>query len=245
MTEINPNSEDISSFSNFNEIVQKEVYIDVSINFPESQILGTLEVNYELLSSDIKNLILDLKGPEVSSIDYVLKNPEDEEEDLKTTSVTFTIDTENKYKDSLGTPLVIPFDQFEKNPDFEKSLEEKKLIFRYTFITKAEKSSGIQFLTEEQTTTKKYPFMFTQCEPILCRSLFPIQDSPSVKSTYKVKTSIESPLTFLFSGLIKTKYYDSLTKKNITIFEQPIPIPSYLVSFVAGELEYGRISKGT
>ena len=239
MLMIIPNSEDISSFSNFNEIIQKEVYIDVSINFSESQIFGIIEVNYEIISSDIKNLILDLKGPEISSIEYILKK----DEEIKSIPVNFTIDKENKYKNSLGTPLIIPFNQFEKNEDFKKSLKEKKLIFRYKFITKGEKCAGIQFLTKEQTTTKEYPFMFTQCEAIQCRSLFPIQDSPSVKSIYKVKTSIESPLTFLFGGLIKKKDYDELTKKNIILFEQPIPIPSYLVSFVAGELEYGKISE--
>ena len=84
--------------------------------------------------------------------------------------------------------------------------------------------------------------MFTQCESIQCRSLFPVQDSPSVKSIYIVKTSISSPLTFLFSGLMKTKYYDSNSKQNITLYEQTMPIQSYLVAFAAGELEYGRIS---
>ena len=75
--------------------------------------------------------------------------------------------------------------------------------------------------------------MFTQCEAILCRTLFPIQDTPSVKSIYKVKTSISTPLTFLFGGILKSHFYDSETKKKINIFEQNIPIPSYLVAFVA------------
>ena len=114
-------------------------------------------------------------------------------------------------------------------------------MVRIIFIT-TEKCTGIKFLTKYQTYTKKYPFMFTQCEAIQCRSLFPIQDSPSVKSTYIVKTSIQAPLTFLFGGIMKTKYYDCNSKQNISLFEQNIPIPSYLVAFVAGELEYGRIS---
>ena len=85
--------------------------------------------------------------------------------------------------------------------------------------------------------------MFTQCEAIQCRSLFPVQDSPSVKSIYKVKTSIPSPLTFLFGGIKKESYLDNKSNQNVTIFEQKIPIPSYLVAFVAGELEYGKISE--
>ena len=99
-------------------------------------------------------------------------------------------------------------------------------MVRIKFIT-TEKCTGIQFLTKDQTYTKKYPFMFTQCEAIQCRSLFPVQDSPSVKSTYIVKTSIQAPLTFLFGGIMKTKYYDCNSKQNISLFEQNIPIPSY------------------
>ena len=85
--------------------------------------------------------------------------------------------------------------------------------------------------------------MFTQCEAILCRTLFPCQDTPSVKATYYVKTSISSPLTFLFGGITKSHYYDSSTRKKIMCFEQNIPIPSYLVAFVAGELEFAKISR--
>ena len=241
MSEIKQNPEDISSYSNFNEILQKEVEIDVSLDFEKKQMVGKMDVKYQILSSEIPKIILDLKGPEITSIEYVQKDEDDD--DINMIPLEYNIDLENKYKDSLGTPLTISLENIEKNSpeEHKKILESKTLIVRIQFIT-TEKCTGIQFLTKEQTYTKKYPFMFTQCEAIQCRSLFPIQDSPSVKSTYIVKTSIQSPLTFLFGGLMKTRYYDSNTKNNITLFEQNIPIPSYLVSFVAGELEYGRIS---
>ena len=200
-----------------------------------------MDVKYEILSSDIPKIILDLKGPEITSIEYIEKD--EDEEDLNNIPLTYEILTENKYKDSLGTPLIISLDNIEKNsPEaYKKISESKSLMVRIKFIT-TEKCTGIQFLTKDQTYTKKYPFMFTQCEAIQCRSLFPVQDSPSVKSTYIVKTSIQPPLTFLFGGIMKTKYYDCNSKQNISLFEQNIPIPSYLVAFVAGELEYGRIS---
>ena len=58
--------------------------------------------------------------------------------------------------------------------------------------------------------------MLIQSEAILCRALFPIQDTPSVKSIYKVKTSISSPLTFLFGGILKSNYHEKASnKKNI------------------------------
>ena len=240
-TEVKQNQEDKSSYSNFDEILQKELDIDVSLDFEKKQMIGKMDVKYEILSSEIPKIILDLKGPEIVSVEYVEKD--EDEEDLNVLPLTYEIDLENQYKDSLGTPLIISLENIEKNSpeNHKKILESKTLLVRIKFIT-TEKCTGIQFLEKEQTYTKKYPFMFTQCEAIQCRSLFPVQDSPSVKSTYIVKTSIQSPLTFLFGGIKKTSYYDSNVKQNVTLFEQSIPIPSYLVAFVAGELEYGRIS---
>ena len=241
MKDIKQNEEDISSYSNFNEIIQKELEIDVSLDFDKKQMIGKMDIKYEIINIDLSKIILDLKGPEILSVEYIQKD--EDGEDLQSIKLNYEIDSENEFKDSLGTPLVIYLENIKNNSesDYKKILESKTLMIRIQFLT-TEKCTGIQFLTKEQTYTKNYPFMFTQCEAIQCRSLFPVQDSPSVKSTYIVKTSIESPLTFLFGGIMKTKYYDSNTKKNITLFEQNIPIPSYLVAFVAGELEYGRIS---
>ncbi len=242
MKDIKQNEEDISSYSNFNEIIQKELEIDVSLDFEKKQMIGKMDVKYEILNSDVSKIVLDLKGPEISSVEYIQKD--EEGEIIKSIKLNYEIYLENEFKDSLGTPLVIYLENIKTNSEseYKSIIDSKSLMLRINFIT-TEKCTGIQFLTKEQTYTKNYPFMFTQCEAIQCRTLFPIQDSPSVKSTYQVKTSIESPLTFLFGGIIKTKYYDSNTKKNITLFEQNIPIPSYLVAFVAGELEYGRISE--
>ena len=215
--EVIQNLEDISSYSNFQEIIQKEIDIDVSLDFPNKKMIGTMDVKYEILSSEIPKIILDLKGPEIVSIEYTVKN--EKKEDLKRIPLSYEIYYENQYKDSLGTPLIISLENVEKNdPEEYKKISQTKLVFlRIKFIT-TEKCTGIQFLTKEQTYTKKYPFMFTQCEAIQCRSLFPVQDSPSVKSTYKVKTSIASPLTFLFGGIKKNSYLDNNTNENITIF---------------------------
>ena len=240
--EVIQNLEDRSSYSNFQEIIQKEIDIDVSLDFPNKKMIGIMDAKYEILSSEIPKIILDLKGPEIVSIEYTVKN--EKKEEIKRIPLSYEIYYENQYKDSLGTPLIISLENVEKNdPEEYKKISQTKLVFlRIKFIT-TEKCTGIQFLTKEQTYTKKYPFMFTQCEAIQCRSLFPVQDSPSVKSIYKVKTSIASPLTFLFGGIKKNSYLDNNTNENITIFEQKIPIPSYLVAFVAGELEYGKISE--
>ena len=237
MQELKANPEDVNTYSNFQEVIQKEVNLDVQIDFDNKSMFGIIKTKYEILNPSLENIILDLHGPDVSSI-CLINN------DLEKIDLDYYIYDKNLDKEALGTPLVINIASLKNKfiKEYENIFNKKEITISIDFKTN-EKCNGIQYLTKEQTRTKSYPFMFTQCEAILCRTLFPIQDTPSVKSIYKVKTSISTPLTFLFGGILKSHFYDSETKKKINIFEQNIPIPSYLVAFVAGELEYAKISK--
>ena len=223
MKDIIQNPEDISSYSNFNEIIQKEIDMDVSLDFEKKQMIGKMDIKYEIINPELSKIILDLKGPEISSVEYIKKDEEGEV--LNSIKLNYEIYLENELKDSLGTPLIIYLENIKNKSqiDYNKIIESKSIMIRINFIT-TEKCTGIQFLTKEQTYTKKYPFMFTQCEAIQCRSLFPVQDSPSVKSIYTVRTSVESPLTFLFGGIIKTKYsytiiFSSICCRRIRIWK--------------------------
>lgn len=68
---------------------------------------------------------------------------------------------------ALGTPLIIQLDknEFKLNEEF---------VLKINYSTTKE-SEGVQWLNSNQTNSKQYPFMFTQSEPILGRSLFPCQ----------------------------------------------------------------------
>ena len=237
MIELRANPDDVNTYSNFQEIIQREVNLDVSIDFENKSMFGTIKTKYEILNTSLENIILDLHGPDVSSISLI-------NDELEKIDLDYYIYDKNEDKDALGTPLVINILSLKNknNKEYENIIKKKEIIISIEFKTN-EKCNGIQYLTKEQTRSKSHPFMFTQCEAILCRTLFPIQDTPSVKSIYKVKTSISPPLTFLFGGILKSHYYDSDIKKKINLFEQNIPIPSYLVAFVAGELEFAKISK--
>ena len=148
MKDIKQNQEDISSYSNFNEIIQKEVDIDVSLDFEKKQMLGKMDINYEILNPEISRIILDLKGPEIVSIEFIQKD--EEGKDLNSIKLNYEIYLENKLKDSLGTPLIIYLENIKKNleSEYSKIIESKSLIIRIQFIT-TEKCGGIQFLTKE------------------------------------------------------------------------------------------------
>ena len=84
-------------------------------------------------------------------------------ENVKLIPLSYEIDSENQFKDSLGTPLIISLENVEKNTqdEYTKLSKSKILVLLIKFIT-TETFKGTQFLTKEQTYTKKYPFMFTQ-----------------------------------------------------------------------------------
>ena len=222
-----PNQEDISSYSNFDKILQKEMEIFATLDFEKKTFSGYIITTYLYLDKTINYLILDLKGPEIEKIEYLQNN--------NVYPLNFQIHNENENKNILGTPLIINLPIFPENeiPD--------ELRIKIFFSTN-ENCSGIFFLEKEQTESKNYYFMFTNCKSIECRSLFPCQDTPFAKVIIEANLEIESPYKFLFSGIQKGFFYNSNTKKNNFFYRQYIPIPTYLISFACGNLEYVKLS---
>lgn len=103
--------------------------------------------------------------------------------------------------------------------------------------------TAIQWLTPAQTRSE-HPYMFTQCQAIHTRSVFPCQDTPDVKST--VQFNIESPLPVIASGLSTGVNdlggsADGAIATKLYTFEQNIPIPSYLFALASGNIAKGPI----
>lgn len=99
-------------------------------------------------------------------------------------------------------------------------------------------------MTPAQTSNKKHPYMFSQCQAIHARSVFPCQDTPDVKSTFDF--AIRSPLPVLASGLPtgSKEYVPGKDGKSGTLlytFEQRVPIPSYLFAVASGDLASASI----
>ncbi|KAL8674803.1 MAG: hypothetical protein Q9168_000784 [Polycauliona sp. 1 TL-2023] len=104
-----------------------------------------------------------------------------------------------------------------------------------------DKCTALQWLTPAQTSNKKHPYMFSQCQAIHARSIFPCQDTPDVKSTFDF--NIRSPLPVIASGLATGANQISLSATQGTsaenllyTFKQDIPIPSYLFALASGDI---------
>lgn len=133
--------------------------------------------------------------------------------------------------DSLGTPLVIKSKHGYRSGEFHEIL----LNYRTT-----ESSLAVQWYSAEMTLGKEHPFMYTQCEAILCRSLLPCQDTPSAKVRVNAALTVKKPLTPLYAGI---KYKVIEKDDEVTYYySQRIPIPTYLIAIAAGAIESRKLS---
>jgi leukotriene-A4 hydrolase len=122
----------------------------------------------------------------------------------------------------LGSPLVL---------SVAAETEEFEVEVLYETSPTA---SGLQWLPKEQTDGKRHPYLFTQFQAIHARSAIPCQDSPSVKFTYTADVTAPAGLVARMSALET----GSATAQNGTTysFEQKVPMTSYLVAFVVGDI---------
>ncbi|EDR02480.1 uncharacterized protein LACBIDRAFT_253885 [Laccaria bicolor S238N-H82] len=108
---------------------------------------------------------------------------------------------------------------------------------------------ALQWLAKEQTQGKTFPYVFSQCQPIHARALAPLQDTPSVKIKYSAK--VTSKLPVLISALRVSPpsngppHDGKVIGKDSVVYsyDQPIPIPSYLIAIAAGNIIYRPFPK--
>jgi leukotriene-A4 hydrolase len=102
--------------------------------------------------------------------------------------------------------------------------------------------TALQWLTPAQTSNKKHPYMFSQCQAIHCRSIFPCQDTPDVKAPFDF--TIRSPLPVIASGIASSSNPEGPSsdgESRTYKFEQKVPIPAYLFAIASGDLAFAKI----
>lgn len=211
ITRIRPSSApelDPSTLSNYHKFSITEANLNLDVLFEEKIVKGTVCYKIKATKPNETKVILDTSYLDIGKIRI---------NGLPTKN--FQI---GQRKGALGSPLMI-YLPTTLNDYFDLQIQ---------FSTTTE-STALQFIDKEATDDKNAPYLFSQCQAIHARSLFPTFDTPSVKMPYKFR--ISSPYPCLMSG----RHVNS--KDNTYEFEQPIPIPSYLVALASGDIKSAPI----
>jgi leukotriene-A4 hydrolase len=210
---------DPNTLSNYDKWKTKHTTVNFRVNFDEQRLEGSVQLDLESLTDkESQEIILDTNELHVSSV---------------------TLDSSDsawKLKDRVepyGSPLYVSV------PGGVTKGESVKLDIA---VETTAKCAGLQWMTPAQTGNKKHPYVYSQCQAILARSVLPCQDTPDVKSTFTF--NITSPLPVVASG-VPVSSDASADGGKLFKFEQKVPIPSYLFALASGDLETARIGKNS
>lgn len=208
---INP-PRDPNTLSNYNNFLTTHTIINFSIDFNKKIISGNVALTLRSITdAAAKEILLDTSFLNVKDVTLDGKSPKWE-----------LLPRFEPYGSALKILL-------------EEGVQNGKSVQLEMTTETTKECTAVQWLTPAQTKTE-HPYMFTQCQAIHTRSVFPCQDTPDVKGT--VQFNIKSPLPVIASGL-STGVKDvgeGATGTKLYTFEQNIPIPSYLFALASGDI---------
>lgn len=148
---------------------------------------------------------------------------------------TFTYEP---YSEALGDKLTVAL------PADELSAARVSILNVSLRYATSPSASAAQWLEPSMTAGKARPYLFTQCQAIHARSLVPCQDSPGVKFTYTARVTVPSWATAAMSALHRGGLAGAAGGDGTRTFdfEQPLPVSSYLLALVVGEIESRELS---
>lgn len=227
---MNPLGPDPHSYANFPEVSVQHLSLNFTVDFNRKILFGFTDYAFKVHIANTEKFTLDFRGVAIEKV--VLLNGQTE------IALPYLIP---KFHDSLGHCLEV---------SIPKSLQTQNSSFvARVYSSTTDLSGGIQWFEPCQTLGKKFPFMYTQFEAILARTMFPCQDTPSVKAPYEIKVTVPAPLVAACSGSLigKTEHETVVfpiekSVKFITYhFIQKVPIPSYLIAIAVGAFERAQI----
>ncbi|KAI0685545.1 peptidase family M1-domain-containing protein [Cytidiella melzeri] len=216
---------DTATQANYTQIASTHVHLDWTIDFEGKFIEGSATHTFEVKEGGVGQVVLDANALEIHRVE------------VEGGIASYALGEAHPV---MGTALSICL----PTPPPAGSTFKATIWYKTT-----EGAISLQFLEKEQTQGKKFPYLFSQCQPIYARTLLPVQDSPSVKITYSA--SVRSVLPVLLSAVRVSPPSDGPAHGGKVVgrdvvtytYEQTVPIPSYLIAIASGNVVYRSFDK--
>jgi aminopeptidase N len=211
---------DNSTNANMDEVMTKHLHLDLNLDFDKKIANGSVTLTMNSLVDNLQNITLDARYLNIHDVRF--QNGD---------HLDFWFTEPNPM---IGPGLNIGVNgRVSKNDTFD-------IVVDYETTSEG---LSLNWLEPSQTAGGKYPYVYTHCEAIDCRTLVPLQDTPSVKATYSARIYSPKDIKVHMSALT----LDEQVQGNIRItdFELDVPIASYLIALAAGNLEYRKIGRNT
>jgi len=206
---------DIHTFGNTDEVLTKHLSLDLTLDFDKREIDGKAVITLDYVAEKDKVDYVDLDIDEMTILSVEAGGK----------ALDYRIGTDTP---DMGSRLHIHL----------PATKPEKIAIHYRTSPDA---AAVQWLEPQQTTSGKYPFLFTQGQSIFTRTWIPCQDSPGVRVSYDAVIRVPKGLTAVMSADHGTHDADA----GIFRFDMEIPIPPYLIALAVGELSFEAISDRT
>ncbi len=213
---------DIHSYATPAEVRVKHLELDLEVDFSSRQLRGTVTHTLIRTNTDAP-LTLDTRDLKIDKVETAANA----QGPFQPTQ--FTLGQRDAI---LGAPLSI-------------TLPSEAAAVRVHYST-APTATALQWLDPAQTAGKQRPFLYTQSQAIHARSWIPLQDTPSVRTTYRARIRTPKDLIALMSA--RADFRLANPKEEPTgdyTFRMPQAIPSYLIALAVGQLEFRYIGSRT
>lgn len=201
--------------SNAGDVRVRHADIQWTLRFDQRRIDGTVTWHLDRLTGDDDELILDTKALDILRVETGTANG--------MLPSTYRLGAADPI---LGRALAIPL-----------RAGDDRVLVRYR--TRQE-GTALQWLNAKQTGTKR-PFVFSQAQAIHARTMLPCQDSPAVRFTFDA--AIKTPRGI--RPVMAAERRASRASSGAWQFRMRQSIPSYLLAFAAGELEFRALGPRT
>ena len=199
---------DPNSYAQPDQVRVTHLDLDLKVDFAQRQLDGNAILKLTWTNPAATSLVLDTRDLNIARVEALGA-------DGKATALKYALAPRDA---QLGSKLTIA-----------TPMRPTQVRIVYTTSPAA---SGLQWLTPAQTADKKAPFMFSQSESIHARSWVPLQDSPAVRFTYDAHISAPKDIRVVMSAINDARH----PLDGDFRFDQPHPIPSYLLAIAAGDI---------